>query len=470
MIAMATGREALARLRVLGDRLDVTPDGVLCVDGHSTRELIERFGSPLVVVAEATLRENYRRIRGAFAARWPAPVNVMYAIKTNNTLAIRAVLSEEGAGGDCFGLGELHATMVGGTDPARVVMNGSNKSRAEIAEAVRLGITINIDGEAEIGWAEAEALAQGRPARVALRLKLMPEGLDRFSAAFFKTKDGVRESVRRSKWGYAPEAAVPLLQAMTARPALRFVGYSCHVGRFAADPEAYGVVAGAIADAVITLHARTGAWPAQLDVGGGWARQREPESRAPELNRFTIEDHAEATCDALLTALRSTGRPMPELWLEPGRYIVGNAVLLLARVGAIKLDVGMTWVHLDASTNDLMRIETSQAWYHVLPASRMDAPGSEVVDLVGSTCIPSLIGASRSMPALQSGDVVAILDAGMYAEAISNQFNAIPRPASVLVGDGTVELIKRRETIDDVFATHTLPPRLAASAKRSIHD
>ncbi|MBL8702723.1 MAG: diaminopimelate decarboxylase [Alphaproteobacteria bacterium] len=463
-----TGRAMLAELLIPSDRLDVSAAGALRIEGHEAAALLERFGSPLNVVVESTLRENYRRIRRAFAERWPAPVNVMYAIKTNNTLAIRAVLSEEGAGGDCFGLGELHATMVGGADPARVVMNGSNKSRAEIAAAVRLGITLNIDGEAEIAIAQAEARAAGRTARVALRLKLMPEGLDSFSPVFFKTTGGIRDAVRRSKWGYSPEAATPLLRAIAAAPDLRFAGYSCHVGRFAADPRAYGVVARAIGEAVLALHAATGLWPEILDIGGGWARQREPESRAPDLNPHAIEDHAAASVAGLLDALRPTGRALPALWLEPGRYVVGNAVVLLARVGAIKRDCGLTWVHVDASTNDLMRIETSQAWYHVLPASRMDADDVGPVEIVGGTCIPSLIGAGREMPGLAAGDCVAILDAGMYAEAIANQFNAIPRPACVLVAPGRAEIVKRRETIADLFATHVVPERLAGATRQGI--
>ncbi len=126
----------------------------------------------------------------------------------------------------------------------------------------------------------------------------------------------------------------------------------------------------------------------------------------------------------------------------------------------MKRDAGFAWAHVDASTNDLMRIETSQSWYHILPASRMDEPLSQEFELVGGTCIPSVLGSQRAMPALRRGDIVAILDAGMYAEAISNQFNSIPRPASVLVRPEGVDTIRRRETIDDVFATHAIPGRL----------
>jgi diaminopimelate decarboxylase len=198
-----------------------------------------------------------------------------------------------------------------------------------------------------------------------------------------------------------------------------------------------------------------------IDIGGGWPRQREPESRAPALNPHPIENYASAAASALAEGLAAGNRPLPELWLEPGRYIVGNAVLMLATVGAIKRDADRVWVHVDACTNHLMRIDTSASWHHILPASRMDAPPTEIVDIVGSTCIPSVLGTDRSMPALQAGDIVAILDTGMYADAISNQFNGVPRPATVLIGNGDVAVIKRRETIDDLFSRDVIPPRLA---------
>jgi diaminopimelate decarboxylase len=454
-----TGRQVLQALIMPSDRLAVSPDGMLLIDGHSSAELLAAFGSPLYVCVESTVRENYRRIYRAFADRWDANVNVMYAIKTNNNLAIRAVLSSEGAGGDCFGLGELYATVKGGADLSRVVMNGSNKTAEEIAAALTHGIVINLDGTEEIELAQSIAAAAGVSARVNLRLKLLPPELDSYSGEFFKTSDGVREAVRRSKWGYTVATAAALVRTIRGKPNLDLVGYSSHLGRFAARPDAYALVGGALGEAVVWLHDRTGFWPSLLDIGGGWARQREPESRAPDLNSFTIEDHAEAATQALRGALKGR-QPLPELWLEPGRYIVGNAILLLARVGAVKHDDGLCWVHVDASTNDLMRIETSKAWYHILPASRMDVTMEVRAEIVGGTCIPSILGSDRLLPPLRANDCVAILDAGMYAETIANQFNAIPRPATILVSPAGAEVIKQRETVEDLFARHVIPSRL----------
>jgi diaminopimelate decarboxylase len=457
-----TGADTLRAIATPSDRLSVQ-DGRLRIAGHDAAALLDAFGSPLYVAVEDTLRENYRRIREAFTAAWPAPVTVMYAVKSNNTLAIRRLLSQEGAGGDCFGLGELQACLRTGTNPARMVLNGSNKTSAELAAAIAHDIVINIDAVQEIG--EIEELARARPdgsgrIRVNLRLKPLPAGIDAFSGEFFKTADSMLEAVRRTKWGHSAPSAVALIERIVASPLLELCGYSSHIGRFSAEPDAFATVADALGQDVVALFEATGYWPAMLDIGGGWPRQREPESRGAAMNPHPIETYATRTADALRRALAPAGRRLPDLWLEPGRYLVGNGVVLLATAGHVKQDLGHIWTHVDASTNNLMRVDTSRAWHHMLPATRMGEPMDTVMDIVGGTCIPSVLGASRPMPALAAGDAVAILDAGMYAEAISNQFNSLGRPATVLVSEGSAQIIKRRETIEDVFAHHVIPPHL----------
>jgi diaminopimelate decarboxylase len=338
-----------------------------------------------------------------------------------------------------------------------MVMNGSNKDAAEIEAAIRHGVRINIDSAAEI--AAIEALAS-TPVQVNLRLKPLPPDIDRFSAAFFKSAGSMLDAVRRTKWGFSREAAAPLIQQIQQFPNLTLCGYSCHIGRFSSDPEAFGVVAAELARDVVRLFEQTGFWPAMLDIGGGWPRQREPESRAAGMNPHAIEAYAKTACDALREHLAPAGQPTPALWLEPGRYLVGNAMLLLTRVGATKRDLGHVWMHVDASTNNLMRTETSGAWHQILPATRMDEALAETVDVVGGTCIPSILGAQRPMPPLAPGEAVAILDTGMYAEVLANQFNSLGRPATVLVSDASVHLVRRRETVTDVFAQHLLPEYL----------
>jgi diaminopimelate decarboxylase len=460
--AAATGVALLDAIRIDSDALAVDAMGALRIDGADVRELVARYGSPLYVTSERTLRANYRRIRDALAARWPALVNVLYSIKANNALAIRAILTEEGAGGDCFGLGELTATLDAGTDPRLVAMNGSNKTRDEIDAAVAAGVTINVDGIDELDYLRASCVRHGRRVPVNLRLKVLPAALDRYVNELHRSANGFVANVKRVKWGWLADSARALVDALRAMPEVELTGYSCHIGHLSKAPEATAAVAGAFAEAVSKLHAATGFAPRVLDLGGGWPPQRDPSFREAGVHPYPIEAYVDAAVDALRRGLPADV-PLPALWIEPGRYIAGNAVLLLASVGAVKRDAGLTWFHVDASTNNLPRIESGQFHYTVLPASRMNDPLDTVADVVGSTCFRSVLGSARALPALERGDVVAILDAGMYAEVFSNQFNGVPRPGGVLVSSHGVDEIRRRETIDDVFRDHRVPAWLARS-------
>jgi diaminopimelate decarboxylase len=457
-----TGATQLNAVLLPSDALTVPTSGVLEIAGRAAADLVAEFGSPLNVVVEHTVRANYCHIRDCFAARWPAAVRVLYSIKANNTIAIRAILSEEGAGGDCFGLGELHATLAGGADPALVVMNGSNKSGAEISAALDAGLTINIDSDDEIDLIEA-ACRSGAHARVNLRLKVLPEQLDAYVNESRPTQGGYVAGIQRVKWGYTTASAIPLVARLRAMQGVTLLGYSCHIGHLSSRPEAFAAVATAIGAAVATLHAATDFAPGVLDIGGSWAPERDPSFRQSGMTGTPIEAVVQASTAALLAAL-PPGMPIPDLWVEPGRFIVSNAVVLLATAGAVKRDAGYCWMHVDASTNNLPRIESGQFHYTILPASRMHDPASETVEVVGSTCFRAVLGAGRALPAPARGDVIAILDAGMYAEVFANQFNSVPRPATILLSAHGAELVRQRETIADLFAQQSLPSRLAGRA------
>ena len=451
----------LAAVLTVTDRLSVSEDGELQVEGCLASDLLGRYGSPLFVISESAIRANYRRVVAAFEAAWPASVHVMYAVKANNNLAVRAIINSEGGGGDCFGLGEMYATFRGGADAATVVLNGSNKSLEELDQAVARGITVNIDAEDEIDALAESCRRAGRTARVNLRLKAAPLGLDAFASDFHSIPVGrLTELVRREKWGFSTPTAARLLRSMLRIPALELVGYHLHMGRLGRDPSIQSLWSSTLGQMVVDLFDATGFWPQRLDIGGGWARERDPESRSLDRNPNTIEHYARAVADGLLPILRTRSRVTPSLWLEPGRYIVGNAGILLGRVGSIKRDLGIIWVNVDASTNVLPQIDASNCMHHVLAASHMHSPCSLVTTIVGPTCTGSVLGTDRLMPPLVRGDPIVILDAGMYAETTSNQYNGLPRPATVLVAGSESDVIKERETVEDVFRLHHIPDRL----------
>ncbi|MTD17168.1 hypothetical protein GIS00_24855 [Nakamurella sp. YIM 132087] len=461
-----SGQTVLDGIRTRTDDLGVDGRGTLTVGGRPADELLDTFGSPLSVLVESTLRANLRRFRAAFETQWPEPVTVLYAVKSNNAVAVAAVLAEEGAGADCFGAGELYPALTAGMDPRIVVMNGGNKSADDLARAVATGVGVNVDAEDELdllekAWKDA---GSGDPVAVKLRLKVLPADWSTFSSDSTGTSGAaLQDYLERKKWGFTIPRAAEQITRMLASPAVRLTGFHLHVPRVTQDPTFLAAWSAELGRTVVELHTRTGFWPGVVDVGGGWSRERDPESRSLALNEHPVEEYAAAVCGALRTSLEPAGLPLPQLWVEPGRYVTGNAGVLLGRVGAVRHDAGRRWIATDLSTNLLPRIDINGLVHHVLPASRMTDPATVTASVVGPTCIDSVLGRDRELPELARGDLLAVLDAGMYADSISNQFNALPRPAVVLVGPDQVDIVRRREDPAEVFARDVLPPRLTGA-------
>lgn len=443
------------------DRLSVDEDGHLLIEGSRAKDLLKAHGSPLFVLSEATLRANAVRVQAAFGERWPEAVNVMFAIKANNNLAVRRVMSDLGLGGDCFSEGEIYATLAGGADPARVAVNGSNKSSGALRRAIERGMVINLDSLEELDLVAEIVRATGQKARTTVRLRLSGADYDRARGADPELPD-IRHFIDTEQVGSSVAVAQQLLVAALDTRGVEVVGYHFHLGRLSPLPAYHRWWSSGVAGLVSDLRTATGFEPKILNVGGGYARQREPEhGTSPLVNPHTIEEYAAVVTGELLAGLRTGGVSIPDLWLEPGRYLAGNAGVLLCTVGTVKKDVGMTWVNVDASINDLPRVENADWDYVALPASSMDRPVGNAVDVVGSLCVGRHLKVSVALPQLERGDVLAFLDAGAYAETASTQYNAVPRPATILVNGDRSWVVKRRETIEDLFDSHDVPPHLA---------
>ena len=460
-MSVLNGRDLLKAVVTDTDFLEVDPGSNLVIDGIPAADIINNHGSPLFVIVEKTLRTNFRRCKAAFAREWPGAVEILYAIKANNNLAVRAIIASEGGGGDCYGMGELTATFEGGADSSIVAMNGSLKSYPEILKGVELGVAINLDAEDEIEKIERACEEAGKRTRVNIRLKILDNAFKQVGSDYVAVPDsrGIYEIIGGSKWGFSIAKAAEITRRLASHRAIDQIGFSYHLGRFSVEPEHVRLQYKCLARDLRSLCDETGFWPKVIDIGGGMPRRRDPESRTRHLQELSIELFAQLACDELRGILLGS-RPVPDLWVEPGRYIVGNAGLLLATVGSVKQDLGRRWVNLDTSTNVLMRIEAMGSQHYVVPAVGMDRPWIGPANIVGVTCVQSLFAGDTPSPDYRPGDLVAILDAGMYAEAGATQFNGIPRPATVLVGGGGVEVIKLRETVEDVFRLHRIPKRL----------
>lgn len=461
---MPTSRDLLTKLFTHTDNLTISAKGDLWIEGCRAADLAVRYGSPLYVLSEGTFRQNLRRVRAAFQQSWPAPVQILFALKANTNVAIRAIAHEEGVGSDCNSIGELEMTFLGGAASRLVTLNGSNKQPHEMRRAMALGALIILDAESEVDLFEAMAAELGIKARACIRMNAVAENFfDDFKSDAYPQPGNYNDSLRRRKWGVSKEAAIRMVQRLQRSPHISLEGYHMHLGRMSRDVKLFAANHGLLAELVVSIHEATGFLPKILNIGGGWPRERDPEARVKDLNPVTIERYAVDTCAALRAPFERDDLALPELWLEPGRYVAGNAGIFLTTVGVVKRDRNMIWVNIDASGEWMMLVQNLGSVNHITPVTGMDRPADLVADVMGPTCVNALFSKDCALPQVIRGEVLAILDAGAYAESMASQFNSMPRPATVLVRGQEAELIRRRETLDDVFATQIIPDRFRKS-------
>jgi diaminopimelate decarboxylase len=446
-------------------------DGELFVEELPARELAVRFGTPLYLVSEDQLRRNARRLESAFAARWPGAFLLLPSIKANSSLALRRILTDEGTGCDVFGPGELEAALRTGTEPERISLNGPMKDEALLERAVREGVRITLDSRAELERTAAVAARLGKTAR--FRLRFRPD-LIGFDAPSEMSPEGtsIRDAIQRYKAGIPTEDLLAIGASDIARPNLDLTGIHFHLGRHSADPSIWSAAIDALCGLLGELRERWDGWvPRELDVGGGFPAPRDPFGRllpqranAPE-QAPPPHDYADAVCGPLIAGLEALGlEPAAiRLELEPGRALYADAGIHLATVGNVKRQsepVPLTWVETDSSDAYLPDVNLEHNRWRCLPVANAAADPTVTADVTGRTCALDVIVPDAQLPATEPGDVLAFLDTGAYQDAGATNFNALPRPGTALITGDRAELIRRHETLDDVFGRDLIPEHL----------
>ncbi len=390
--------------------------------------LVERFGSPLYVYSARAVVDRFLAVKRAFARLEPL---ICYALKANSNRAVCALLARRGAGADIVSGGELERALAAGFPPDRVVFSGVGKTADELALGLRRGVlTFNVESAEELDALERAAARLRKRAPVSIRLNPDVDP---------KTHPHITTGLAHNKFGVERGEAVALALRAARAKNLRFMGLQCHIGSQIMTPRPYARAAGALCDALGEL-ARAGYGAELADVGGG----------------FGIDYETGATVDleAVASAVgRGLARCRPaRLIVEPGRFLVAEAGLLLARVLYRKKTSRAEFVVVDAAMNDLTRPALYDAYHPVVPAR--PRPGkARLVDVVGPICESGdFLARGRKLPPLEPGDVVAVLRAGAYGFAMSSQYNSRPRAAEVLVENGKPRLIRRRETLKDLLS------------------
>ncbi|HEV2380313.1 MAG TPA: diaminopimelate decarboxylase [Terriglobia bacterium] len=401
-------------------------DDQLICESTPLVEVALRFGTPTYVYSRAAILENYRRLAKPLAG---LAGMACYSVKANSSLAILKLLSESGSGFDVVSGGELARVQRAGARPERVVFSGVGKTVDEIDAALEAGILmLNVESAGELALVEARAQHRGSPpAPISVRVNPDVEA---------DTHPYISTGREIHKFGVPKGEAPALYRRAAASPHLEIRGLACHIGSQILQIEPFLRAA----DEALALARELGSEAVRfLDLGGG----------------IGIRYHDEPPFDfdgffaALERRFRSSGfRPI----LEPGRSVVAEAGVLLARVLYTKENQQKRFVVVDAGMNDLLRPALYGSYHEIVAVQRRSGP-LRSGDVVGPLCeTGDFLALDRDLPELSPGDLLAVMSTGAYGYVLASNYNSRPRPAEVLVDGDTSRLIRRRETIEDLIA------------------
>ncbi len=418
-------------------------EGVLTVEGLALRAIAEAVGTPVYVYSAGHVRAQYRALDAALA---DVPHRIHYAVKANGNLAVLALLRGLGAGVDIVSSGELVRALAAGFTGGDVVFSGVGKTREEMRLALAAGVgAIHLESEAELAVLAEVARETGKVAPVGLRVN--PE-------VAVPTHPYTATGTRGTKFGVAHDEIEALAQRVAATPGVVLRSLAMHVGSQIATSRPFLSGLACLTDLVDRIRAAGIGTLTTLDLGGGFGiayREVDPP--------FDLRAYA----DVVVPAVRRTGLTLE---VEPGRFLVGNAGVLLTRVLYRKRSGGRAFAVVDAGMNDLIRPSLYDA-YHAIAVDGGEGRPTETCDVVGPVCeTGDFFAQDRDLPRVEAGDLLAVRGAGAYGFTMSSNYNTRPRPAEVLVDGARFAVIRDRETAEDLLrGEHPAPAWRTAGGK-----
>ena len=426
--------------KVFPQTTEISRQGHLVIGGCDILDLASRFGTPLYLFDEETLRSRCRQFTKEFQVLHPE-TTVVYACKAYINAALARIFVEEGLGLDVVSGGELAVARAVAFPPEAVYFHGNNKGKEELQEALAWNIgRIVVDNFHELGLLDRLAREAGVVQDILIRVS---PGVDPHTHVH--TTTGTLDS----KFGFplATGQAEEAVRAGLRSPNLKVMGLHFHLGSPIFDVEPYKIAM----DLVLNLASRSreeGLILQELSPGGGFAIAYTSDQEPP-----TVGDYAEAIVSSMLSGCRDLSMDAPRLVVEPGRAIVGPAGVAIYRVGAMKDIPGVRkYVSVDGGMGDNIRPSLYDAAYEAVAAGKMNLEPSDKVTIAGKFCESGdILVRDTLLPPLEADDVIAIPAAGAYCLSMASTYNLNPRPAIVLVNEGEARLIRRRESYEDLF-------------------
>jgi diaminopimelate decarboxylase len=426
--------------------LSVNEKGNLEIGGVDTVDLANKLKTPLYVTDENRIRVRYNELHNTFSSRG-YEVRIKYAYKANTSLAILKIFQQLGAGADVLSEGEIRAALHVGVDAKDIIFTGNNKTDEELSLAIRKGVIINIDSLHELERVIRISSDLGKKVKVSFRIN---------PAVSPKTHPYLATGLRESKFGVSQKDILSGYRRAKEEKNLSVEGIHMHIGSQILDPGIYNEATKKLMDAVCSIKDELQVDLKFIDVGGGFG------IRYKKGDRFlSPTDFADSVLPAIDRAVNECNLKRPSIFIEPGRYLVGDSTVMLTKVNTIKETPYKKFVGVDSGFNTLARPMIYNAYHEVVVANKMKEKAKEVVTIAGNVCESGdILANDRNLPKVEGGDLIAFLDTGAYGLVMSSQYNFRPRPAAVLVSNGRWIITRERETFEDIIEKEILPKRI----------
>ena len=422
--------------------LKTNEKGNLSIGGADALELAKNYGTPLYVIDEERIIENYQRLYSAFSSKY-TNFKIYYACKANTNLSVMRILKDEGSNIDAVSSGEIYTALLVGFKPEKILYTGNNVTNEELEFALSSGVRINLDSISQLERLSKLPDSDGKE----ISFRVNP----RVGAGHH---DHCITGGDLSKFGIMEEEAVNAYQKAVDL-GFKPVGIHTHIGSGILDPEPFKLAVHTLMDVAGRVYREVEVEFEFVDFGGGIGIPYEPHESILNLEMFSHE-----IVDLFKEKLYEYNMGNPTMCLEPGRYVVGDASYLLTKVNTIKQSY-RKFAGVDAGFNTLLRPTMYGSYHHIVLANQPNAKPTQTIDIAGNICESGdLFARDRPMPDIMEGNLLAILNAGAYGFSMSSQYNSRPRAAEVLVQRGRAEVIRERETFTDLFSKQNVPVRL----------
>ena len=422
-------------------------NGVLHIDGISTAQIAEDYGTPCYVMSEDHIRSVCKLYKSAFDKFYEGKGMPLYASKAFSACEIYRIVNEEGFGVDVVSGGELYTALKAGFPASKIYFHGNNKTSDELKMAIENGVgRIVVDNKEELHALNKIAGKHGKVADISFRIK---PGIDAHTHDFIKTGQ------IDSKFGVALEngEAFDIIKEASALSNVKVVGIHCHIGSQIFDSDPFELAAEVMLNFANEVRAKLGITITELNLGGGFGIKY-----IAEHNPKSYDEYMRLVFAKVKAVCEEKDFPLPFILVEPGRSVVAEAGITLYTVGSVKeIKNVRTYVSVDGGMNDNPRYALYKAPYSADIATKLGQPKDTVVTIAGRACESGdLIQENIALQDPKAGDILVVYATGAYNYSMASNYNRVPRPPVIMTSNGKARVIIKRETYDDIIKNDVL--------------